>query len=414
MTGGGARRRLADDLRARAFSGSGAAAGRRVGAEIELIPVERDTRRICTVAPEAARSSLALVRSVAAMDGWTEHASAKGAPVFAPPDGGTVTFEPGGQLEYSSAPCASASDLVDRLQGVAATLMSAADQADMELLSVGIDPVNAVEQVPLAVRGERYERMARHFASLGPFGARMMRQTASMQVNLDMGDEPWRQWRMLNALAPYLVAIFANSPVYAGHPTGHRSFRAHCWRTLDPARTGLPYADGDPVERYLDFALGAKAFLHGEEPSTPRPFGELIASGDATLADWNVHLTTLFPDVRPRGYFEIRSIDAIAPAWYAAPIALLSGLLYDAESFAAAEQLLGAPSEELLVAAGRFGVCDPRIGRPAVKLFELALAGCDRLGPDFLCSAHADVAHEFLDRYTRHRRSPADDIGLAD
>ena len=72
----------------------------------------------------------------------------------------------------------------------------------------------------------------------------MMRQTAAFQVALDLDDEPWLRWRVLNAAAPYVVAIFANSAIYAAADTGCASARAQVWRALDPARTGLPWSAG--------------------------------------------------------------------------------------------------------------------------------------------------------------------------
>ena len=156
-----------------------------------------------------------------------------------------------------------------------------------------------------------------------------MRQTAAFQVSLDLDDEPWLRWRVLNAAAPYVVAIFANSPVYGRHETGCASARAQVWRALDPSRTGLPWSERAPVEAYLDFALGAPAILLPTVGGEHRPFGDWLGRADLSLEEWHDHLTTLFPEVRPRGHFELRSADAVAPQWYAAPIALAVGITYE-------------------------------------------------------------------------------------
>src|ERR687890_763464 len=107
-----------------------------------------------------------------------------------------------------------------------AHLPAAAAGEGIDLLATGIDPFNSIEQAPLLVTAKRYQLMAEYFATLGPAGARMMRQTASFQINLDFDEEPWFRWRVLNALAPYVTAIFANSPIYGGTPTGYQSTRA--------------------------------------------------------------------------------------------------------------------------------------------------------------------------------------------
>ena len=56
----------------------------------------------------------------------------------------------------------------------------------------------------------------------------MMRSTAAIQVNLDLGhgDEVERRWRAAHELGPVLAAAFANSPFGGTGPTGwHQSTR---------------------------------------------------------------------------------------------------------------------------------------------------------------------------------------------
>ena len=243
----------------------------------------------------------------------------------------------------------------------------------IELQSVGIDPVNDARDIPLQLRVDRYERMTKHFERIGPFGIRMMRQTAAIQVSLDRGDRPAERWRLLNDLAPYLIAIFANSPKYLGRDTGHQSFRAHCWRQLDPSRTGVAEPSDDPAAAYARFALGATEIF------------------DDSL---EAHLTTRFPEVGPRGHFEVRSCDAVAPEWYAAPVVFLSGIAYD-ERASREAGLLAAESRALLRTAGELGLKDPSIARTARDLFQLALDGARRLGEDYVGGEMLEAAAAF-------------------
>jgi glutamate--cysteine ligase len=214
---------------------------------------------------------------------------------------------------------------------------------------------------------------------------------------------------VLNAAAPYVVAIFANSPIYAGERIEHQSARAEAWRRLDPLRTGLPYDDCAPVQAYLDFALSASAILLPTIDGIHRPFGEWLTLASPTAEEWRDHLSTLFPEVRPRGHLELRSADSIAPEWYAAPVALTAGLLYDSRALRDAADLLGPPDAGLLELAGRTGLHHPVLSRTATDLFELSLAGCIGLGPNYFHPADLEQARAFFDRYTRRGRSPADD-----
>ncbi|MFL5402184.1 MAG: glutamate-cysteine ligase family protein [Gemmatimonadales bacterium] len=383
---------------------------RRLGAEVEFIPVESLTGRRCPIEAEGITSTLPFLRRFGLRQGWRESLTSKGTPCFSLPVGGTLTFEPGGQLEYSSPPCRSASALLALLRTVVLPLRAAAAGDGIDLLALGIDPINPIERAPLLVQAKRYARMAEYLERIGPSGARMMRQTAAFQVSLDFDDEPWLRWQVLNAAAPYVVAIFANSPIYAGEPTGYQSTRAQVWRTVDPARTGIPYDPRDPVGAYLDFALAAPAILYPTVDGEHRPFGEWLARANPTEPEWEDHLSTLFPEVRPRGHLELRSADAIAPHWYAAPLALTAGMLYDPGALRATADLLGVPDLGLLDRAGRYGLHDPALARTAADLFEVALQGCRGLGPRYFHPSDLDQAAAFFDRYTRRGRSPADDL----
>jgi len=393
----GLRDALADDLRRHAFRGRRRGAPR-IGVEIELIPVVAATRRVAPIASGEPFSSLDLLRAVGVRAGWAEHLSSKGAPVFCTPEGGKLTFEPGGQIEFGSPPVSSGSELVHHLRQVGAALRERADEVGIELLALGIDPVNPVSDAPLQLHGSRYTRMAQHFAGIGPAGARMMRQTASMQVNLDMVGDEDGGWRLMNAVAPYLVALFANSRQYAGRDSGHASFRAHCWRVLDPSRTGLPYDESDAARAYADFALDASAILVGGPPEEAPTYREWVAEHGWDAETWTDHLTTLFPEVRPRGYLEIRSIDALPAESYSAPVAFLSGLLYDDVARRTASDLVGTPSARLLCHAGIVALRDPAIAAVAAQLVQLALEGCGRLGRSWLTDELRDEAEGYFTR----------------
>jgi glutamate--cysteine ligase len=400
---------LRDDLASTTFGAglAGSGAARRVGAEVEFLPLDSLTGRRCPIEADAVTSTLPFLRRFGASQGWQEGFTAKGTPCFALPEGGAITFEPGGQLEYSTPPCSSATGLLALLRSVLLPLRAAAAEEGIELVASGIDPANSIEDALLLLRPKRYERMAEYLATRGPAGARMMRQTASLQLSVDFGHEPWLRWRVLNALAPYATAMFANSPIYAGQPTGHPSERAVVWREVDPARTGIVYDEEHPVDAYLDFALSAPAILLPTVAGEYLPFGACLDRADHHA--WEEHLSTLFPEVRPRGHLELRSPDAIAPRWYPAAIAFVTGLLYDSNSLRAADDLLGTPDAALLDRAGAVGLHDPAMARTSADLAELAISGCRALGPNYFHPADLERAADFFDRYTRQGRAPADD-----
>jgi len=375
-----------------------------VGVEVELLPLDDDGAIAPIRGPEG---SLACLTDLAARRGWRESLSPTGSPQFEPGPEETVSYEPGGQIEYGTAAYASASRMLTRAAVVLRDLADAAERRGLRLVALGMEPGRALADTSLQLTSDRYRRMDRYLASLGAAGPRMMRQTASLQVNVDFGPDPLLSWRVANDLAAPLTAMFASSPVYEGRPSGHVSYRAHAWRHLDPGRTGTFPPGGDPIGAYVRFALGANWFLG---PGAPAPFGDLLRHGEVGLDGWRTHLTTLFPEVRPRGWLEIRSCDAVAPDALAAPVALLVGILHDPATLAEAASVLPAATPERLARAGREGLRDPAVAALARDIVRLGMRGARRLGPTRFDDAALARADAFFSRFTLAGRSPADEV----
>lgn len=401
------REALLADLRDRAFAAR--PGPDRVGVEVELIPVYADSGRVVPVregcGDSPAPALLDFLGAHGGTRGWRFVTSTSGVPGFSLPGGGVLTVEPGGQVEYSSPAFTRVDALVQRLDEVVFPLLRAGAEAGLAFVTRGLDPVNPLAGAALQLDGERYTRMAAHYDRRGPWGRRMMRQSAAVHVNVDLGDAPGERWTVANRAVPVWTAAFANSPRAEGRLTGHRSTRAAQWRRLDPGRTGV-VADGDaPWERYLDFAVAADAFLLGPPGIPARPLHAWLRGGALHPGAWRRHLSTLFPEVRPRGYLELRSFDALHPRWYAAPVVLTVGLLYDPTARRAAAELLPPPTPECLERAGREGLGDPGLARLVRDAAALALEGAARLGP-VVGGRSLEVARTFVDELTRRGLDP--------
>jgi glutamate--cysteine ligase len=333
--------------------------------------------------------------------GWTEQPAEGDAPSWNVSDGSRISFEPGGQIEFSTAPYSSASEAIDAATALVTSASDAMNGSGIELLAKGVDPYSLIEAVPLQRHGQRYTRMTRFFNSIGSAGVQMMRQTAALQLNLERGPKPVERWKLLNALVPVVVALFANSRDYAGAASGYQSYRAHLWRTLDPTRTGIVGNGGDPVSDYGRFALDALAMRSGDERTSYRSFRDWMKVGTVGDDEWLFHLSTLFPEVRAKEYFELRSADTVDVASLAAPVVFVTGIVYDDESAEAAANILPKPDADLLEVSGRLGLGDSRIRELSASVVELALGGAVRLGADYVSPAHIAVAREFFTRVLR-------------
>ncbi len=320
---------LLEDVRQRLFAPTRSANPYAIGLELELIPVHKTTRTRAFATGDVRASTAEVWSQLGQREGWREQSNDGDPPSWKLPDGAYISFEPGGQIEISTAPKPSASESIDSTQSLVKMLRDAMSKVEIELLAVGVDPFNAIDSVPLQLHRERYTRMTRYFESIGPSGVQMMRQTAALQMNIERGEDPKSRWRLLNGLAPIVVALFANSRQYEHRPTGWASYRAQLWRTLDLSRTGIIYDEAAHVERYLSFALDAIA-MRGGDGSAFRPFREWINEPAVKREDWLFHLSTLFPEVRPKEFFELRSADTIEPDALAAPVVFVTSLVYDA------------------------------------------------------------------------------------
>ena len=400
--------KLLDDIRRRFFSPQDSEAPHTIGVELELIPVFTSTRLPAFPGGKGPQSTATVLSRLGAREGWLEQSVENDPPSWTLADGAHISFEPGGQIEISSAPHATASGAVRATQSLVVIIREAMQGAGIELIARGVDPENGIEVVPLQLHRDRYARMTRFFDAIGPSGVRMMRQTAAVQINVERGRSPVARWTLLNSLAPYIVALFASSRQYAGKRTEYASYRAHLWRTLDPSRTGLPCDSTDPAVRYLTFALDAKAMRSSDGTRPWLTFRDWMRAESVGDDDWQFHLSTLFPEVRPKEFFEIRSADAIDSDHLAAPVVFVTGIVYDEESASSASQLMPEPSEELLERAGRLGLGDPEIYRVVVRLIELALSGAERLGRKYLAEGEVVVAREYFTKALAQRSGLAE------
>nr|WP_229403450.1 ergothioneine biosynthesis glutamate--cysteine ligase EgtA [Micromonospora okii] len=309
--------------------------------------------------------------------------------------GGAVTVEPGGQLEISTAPRSSLAALIDATSDEIAQVTRLLRAAGLVLGRTGIDPWRTPRPT---VDTPRYRAMRSVFDRHGPAGRTMMCSTAGLQVCLDAGEPAHlpARWAAAHAVGPPLLAAFATAGRHAGRHTGWASARMATWLGIDPARSRPVWSpadpDADPVAAWAAYALAAPLLClrSGDGDWTPPPgvtFADWAAgalSRPPTADDLDYHLGTLFPVVRPRGYLELRYLDAQPGRDWTLPLVVLAAIFADPGTVARATAV-AAPVADRWYVAARHGLADPPLARAAAGLLDLALAALPGLDlPDRL------------------------------
>ncbi|MDI6103534.1 ergothioneine biosynthesis glutamate--cysteine ligase EgtA [Actinoplanes sp. NEAU-A12] len=327
------------------------------------------------------------------------------------PGGGAVTAEPGGQIEISSAPADSLTELHTAVTGDREVLAGLLAGSGIVLGERGLDPHRKPRRI---LDTPRYAAMERAFDD---HGRTMMTATAGLQICLDAGEThqiPAR-WAALHEIGPALLALFANSRRH-----GWASARMATWYGIDNRRTAPVPSSADPAVSWAHYALAAPLLcVRRDNGDWDAPAGVTMADwidaggvpGDPearppTLTDLDYHLNTLFPPVRPRGYLEIRYLDAQPGDEWIAPAAMLTALL-SSDAITDRARELAAPAAGRWHAAARLGLADDPVCRAAAGLADLACRNLDRTGlPPAVRDTVADlVSHRLRDAVSG--RSPS-------
>ncbi len=378
----------------------------RIGAEAEKFGIETVPGRPFSGGPlqySGPRSVLAVFERLSAKHGWTGVSEAPGGPLIALERGGaSITLEPGGQFELSGAPLADVHAIHAEFEQHYAELAGISSELGIEWLSLGFQPFARFAELSWVPK-ERYAIMKKYLPSRGRRGQDMMQRTATVQANFDYSDEEdaMRKLRMLLGLAPVFQAMCANAPFIEGRVSELASERLDVWLNMDPDRSGLMprlWKSERPRYRdYVEWALDAGMFFIKRPDArlvlnTGQTFRDFMANGfegeRATHADWFRHLATLFPDVRLKSTLEVRTCDALPGDLTPAVPALFTGLLYDEQALAEAEELARGVTLEAATASraevprkglsGRLGTKPVR--ELAERLLGIAAGGLSRRG----------------------------------
>jgi glutamate--cysteine ligase len=309
-----------------------------VGLEYERFGVLTDT--LAPVAYEGDRSVRALLEHLTRERSWTPDVE-NGVLLGVHHDATRVTLEPGCQLELSGGVHPTLEAASRELSWYLDEIAAAARPLGITWLGIGMQPLAALGSIPWLPK-KRYAIMRDAWPHRGSRSLIMMKQTACIQANLDYDSEAdaMEKMRVAMGLSPLVTAAFAHSPLTEGRPNGFLSARAWAWRDTDAYRCGLlPFVFDEKAgfADYLRYALDVPLLFVVQDgeylPGGGVTFRQFLRDGirgrRPTVADFERHLTTLFPEVRLKRYLEMRGADSGDPDAVMALAALWKGVLYD-------------------------------------------------------------------------------------
>ena len=244
-----------------------------------------------------------------------------------------ITLEPGNQIELSGEKlknihevCAESYEFQDKLN-------LASEEVNLKTLSVGYDPFSNLENIPNNPK-KRYKVMSSEMPKNGKLSLDMMYLTAGTQINIDYKSEEdfKKKFKVISFLTPLSIGLFANSAIKENKPSGFLSYRSKVWQHT--SRGGLPeiFLNDLSFEMYADFVLNYPLLFIQKKNEYLFPEGkkysDLIKEDLADEKNLELHLSTIFTEVRLKKYLEIRSLDACEWNCHCAGPAFFIGLLY--------------------------------------------------------------------------------------
>lgn len=259
-------------------------------------------------------------------------------------DGASITIEPGGQLELSTPILKDIKSVDFWFKKHVAEIKAVTNNETTAWIGTGLSPFQDIQDITIVPK-ERYNVMINYLPSKSMSSLFMMKATASVQVSLDYESEEDAGKKLFTAvtLSPFINSFYGNSPIYNGKWIEQVSHRGFVWSKMDKDRSGFLE---DVLKKgrfsfdiWVDYLLNVPMMFYCIDdkfiPANGRSFKSYMESGfnghfpDAL--DWEMHITSVFPEVRLKKFIEIRGADSNPTALATSVPALWVGLLYDKE-----------------------------------------------------------------------------------
>ena len=252
------------------------------------------------------------------------------------------SMEPGGQIEWASSPYLSLNDVnieyCRHIDSFNALLIA----NDLFSIDCTVEPVYSPSDIKL-IDNMKYKLMDNMFTKTGTLGRWMMRNTTSVQVNIDIiskndGEE---MAYLSDCLSPFASLLFANAPIINSELARDENFRYKIWSNTDNLRCGNLFDHGiisneNLIEKFADLILKTPSIFSVNEKHEVSKFNGSINKWLTVLYNndklndemVNYAIRQIFTHVRfKKGIIELRCADRPPAGYELAPAAFWLGLL---------------------------------------------------------------------------------------
>ena len=255
-------------------------------------------------------------------------------------DGKSISLEPGNQIELSGDKLSNIHEVCSESYDFQNKLDQICKEIGLKTMSIGYDPITKLSNAPKNPK-QRYRLMTKEMPKGGKLSLNMMYQTSGTQINLDYlsEDDFKKKFKIISYLTPISIAIFANSTILENKPSGYLSYRSKVWQNT--SRGGLPkiFLENMDFEKYADFAINFPLLFiyknNDHKNLNNKTFGDFMKGSLSevnnhlpTFEDLELHLSTIFTEIRLKKYIEMRSLDACEWDCHCAGPAFYTGLIY--------------------------------------------------------------------------------------
>ena len=313
----------------------------------------------------------------------------------------SYSLEPGGQLEWASSPQISLWSIEKEYSKHIEYQKKLCKKNNIDVGHFSVEPISHPLDIDL-IDSKKYRLMDDMFKNTGALGPWMMRNTTSLQLNIDyLNEEDANQMAFVaDAIQPLASILFSNAPFIEGQFAGHENLRWKIWNATDKSRcrTLFDHNVKSPeglIDMYVDWLLSRKAIFIENPKGVFDEFGDTLEN--MIQVDSSDHLIAsafrqIFTHVRFKTVLEIRACDRHQKGDEVVPAAFLTGLLTsEAPRDTLLEEIMSWTDEDRIrlsksaqsVNFANYGPKNKSVGHWLEYLCQLSLDGLDERSKKF-------------------------------